>query len=145
MKRFRDLAGGSSALARIKPPGPSYADWRRWIDDCIAERVIGIEVDKQGRPVRYVGVFAQAIAKRIAWLQDALQRGIPYQEAEAAFDAACDREKAQEYRAASRFDLAVAEAASSYAAERRAKKRRERRPVDGYAREMDDFADKAGL
>ena len=147
MKSARSIMAGACALSRIKPPGPSFADYRRWIDDCIEAGVVVVEADKQGRAVRYSGVFAQAIAKRVAWLQDALQRGIPYSEASDAFDAACDRESAQARGAMERRDRNVADTAAEYAAERRAKKRRERRPADGYQpdAEMQTFADEVGL
>jgi hypothetical protein len=121
MKSVRQLMGGACALSRIKPPGPSFADYRRWIDECIEAGVVVVEADKQGRPARYSGVFAQAIAKRIAWLQDALQRGIPYAEAEAAFDAAIDRARAKEHTP-----------------EPPRQKRARPRPADGYQREADD-------
>lgn len=129
MKRISDLMGGTKALAKIKPPNRSYEDWRRFINDCIEAGVIVVEADEKGLPVRYSGVMANAIARRIGWLCDSQGR-IPYREAEEQFNAAIERSRAAERQSSRHVEEKRAKAISETAEQR---KRRTRRPQDGYA------------
>ena len=151
MKSLRNLLGGTADLATIPPPNPSFVGWRRFLDDAIEAGAIIVEGDKNGDATRYSGHLGHALARRVSWLANALKRGIPYQEASDAFDAAVDRERAAQQRATASQDKRRASTIQEAADEKRATRRPARRASDGYSPdnswrdEMSAFAEDAGL
>jgi len=125
MNRARDLFGPITALATIRPPGPSFADWRRFLEECREAGIAAVEGSQFSTPLGY------ALLKRWRWLEDSERMGVPYEQAEAAFCAAIDRER----EAYGRADRERAETAARTLAERDGKNRRRngRAPIDDAA------------
>jgi hypothetical protein len=81
-------------LARIKPPGRSYADWRRFLEDCRQAGVAAILADSRGQSTGdFATPLGYALLRRWRWLQEAEERGLRYEDAERAFDAAIERDR----------------------------------------------------
>ena len=65
----------------------SFADWQAFLAE---HRAPPSPAEKP----EFGGPFGYSMRKRWDWLQDALERGVDYRAAEAAFDAVVDRERA---------------------------------------------------
>ena len=94
MNTLRELLGPTASLAHIRPPGPSYAEWHRFLRE--AEEAGLASTTGSARGVSS-GLLASplgyALLRRWRWLKESEDRGIPYAEAEAAFEAAIDRDR----------------------------------------------------
>lgn len=93
MNSIRELLGPTANMADIRSPGPSYAEWHRFLDECeeagLASTIgteRGIDTGRLGSPLGF------ALLRRWRWLKDSEERNIPYEVAEAAFTAAMDRD-----------------------------------------------------
>jgi hypothetical protein len=95
IKRISDLLGPMRALAHIRRPGPSYADWHRFLEQCRAAGVAGIYGGSDARNRDFQG-FATPLGwpllRRWRWLRDCEERGLPFAEAEQLFRASIERD-----------------------------------------------------
>ena len=144
MRRISELMGGAKNLAEIEPPGRSFEKWRLFINECIRFGAIVVEADEHGAPVRYSGVLANALAKRVGWLADAASGEIPYADAEKAFEAAVDQSRALEHKNSRAFEGRRASSIREQTDDRRKKRGRRPEPAE-WREELDAFADEAGL
>lgn len=94
--RVWKLLGPTSALAEIKPPDlKSYDDWERFLEECRVAGAAAVYKDRETGEAtpEFAGPLGFALLRRWRWLQDARERGIPFYQASAAFDAAIDRDR----------------------------------------------------
>ena len=127
MRTARELLGPMVALAHIKPPGPSFAEWRRFLEDCREEGVAALTEDRQA----FATPLGYALLRRWRWLEDAEANDVPYYEAERAFSASVERDSE-----ALRTSLIETERARARAmAERdpRATRRKTRTPTSSFS------------
>lgn len=111
MKRLGDLLKPSTALAKIPPPGRSYAGIERWAKDCEDAGLASTIIDERGRDT---GILASPWAIGIARLRRearaARDEGLPYEEFELRFNAAIDRDRQASREAMKRNERTVARA-----------------------------------
>ena len=94
MNTIKQLLGPMAALANIKPPGRSYADVRRFLRDCEDAGLSGWETDRAGRATNVPATpLTFALLRLYRMVDEGEERGIPYQEAEIAFNAAIERDR----------------------------------------------------
>lgn len=136
MTRLQDLLGPLRQLEHIAPPGPSYAAWERFLEDCRAEGVAALLPDSSGQSAPlFATPLGYALLRRYRWLEESQRLGMPYQEAERAFTAAIERDSAA---------LAEAEHERQRRLARAMRERDKRRPADD-ADEIFARVDKLGL
>lgn len=127
MNRLSDLLLPESKIMNIAPPYGSFEDWDRFLEQCREAGVMALEYG-QLTPI------AAALLKRWRWVRESRERGIPYQEAATAFDAAIERER----------DAMRATMKSSAIAAKRAREERDGRKRGRAAGESDDLLEYAG-
>ena len=94
MKSARNLFGPMTALATIRPPGRSYADVRRFLEDCRKAGVAAVIESKDGQPTaEFATPLGPALLRLWRWVEDSERMGIPYEAAEASFNAAIERDR----------------------------------------------------
>ena len=94
MMKLSDLLGPTAKLAHIRPPGPSYAEWHRFLAECEEAGLASTEANARGISTGLLASpLGYALLRRWRWLKEAEDRGIPYAQAEAAFEAAIDRDR----------------------------------------------------
>jgi hypothetical protein len=86
---LRESLGELSALRKIRPPGRSYADWRRFLEECREAGVAGLVSE---HPPRFANFLGPALLRRWRWVEESERMGIPFEEASRAFDAAIERD-----------------------------------------------------
>ena len=137
MNRVSDLFGPLKALARIRPPcelarpgaenlehyipgvmphrGPcrgSYAEWHRFLDECLEAGIATTYTDQEGEHFRgFATPLGFALLRRWRWLRDSEAQGLPYEDAELAFTAAFERDREALIEAANRQEIDAALAA----------------------------------
>jgi hypothetical protein len=110
----------TDALARIKPPARSFADWERFLNECEAAGLCSTIANSYGEST---GIFASPVAyallRRWRWLRYCREKGISYEAGEALFDEGIEKAD-RERRNAERSNKgdSVADAVFSYARER---------------------------
>lgn len=95
MRKVSDLANTGTSLARIKPPGESFEDWHRFLEECRAEGVSDPVVTTDGSFVGFASPFGLALLKRYRWLTDAEARGICFEQAAYEWEAMIERDGEQ--------------------------------------------------
>ena len=97
MQRASELLGSMRALAHIRPPGGSYADWHRFLEQCREAGVAAILAPSGGKDDGefhgFATVLGLALLRRWRWLRDCEKRGVPFEEAEALFQVGIERDK----------------------------------------------------
>jgi len=90
MTSARQLLGPMTTLAEIRPPGRSFAEWHRFLEECREAGVAALTEDRRA----FATPLGYALLRRWRWLEDAEQRGLRYDDAERAFSAAIERDSA---------------------------------------------------
>lgn len=80
------------ALAHIRPPGRSYADWLRFLEQCREAGVGAIYRDKEDFQ-GFATPLGFTLLRRWRWVRDSVAKGLEYDQAELAFDAGLERDK----------------------------------------------------
>ena len=114
-------------LAKIRPPGRSFEDWERFLRE--AAPVAAYETEGTAAPL------GRALWKRKRWLENAREKGLTYQDADAAWNADYERERAAIVESLQRNDTQRA------AAMRERENPRSRRRADRPSAELFDRSD----
>lgn len=124
------LLGATGKLAAIAPPGRSYGDWKRFLDECEAAGIIA-NVGDDGK-AELAGPLSFALVRRWRWLHESCELGLSFEDAERSWNAGVERE-----RAAIRESLEEQDRRRAAAMRERDGKNPNRRRNDllGYARE----------
>lgn len=85
--------GAMRSLEFIRPPDPNYGDWRRFLEQCREAGVSAIYVNEHGKFVGFSCPLGMPLLRRWRWLQDAEDRGLAYEDAEAQFGASIERDR----------------------------------------------------
>lgn len=94
MNTIKQLFGPMAALATIKPPGRSYSDVRRFLRECEDAGLSGWQTDRNGHATKEPATpLTFALLRLYRMVDEGEQRGIPYQEAELAFNVAIERDR----------------------------------------------------
>jgi hypothetical protein len=80
------LFGSMTGLASIKPPGRSFEDWERFLREAIP--IASMEREGIAAPL------GRAFFRRKRWLENAREKGLTFQQADAAWNADYERERA---------------------------------------------------
>lgn len=148
MNRVSELLGDAAKLAKIAPPKGSYADVFRFLEECRAEGVASIEVDAKGEAKGFATPFGLALLRLYRWAKESENRGIPYEEAVTAFNAAIERTEGAEKALVREQEQRAARAMREREGLRRNDKKRRGNAADGYQPESDDllsYAESKGL
>jgi hypothetical protein len=86
---LHETLGELTALRKIRPPGRSYDDWRRFLEEC---REAGVAALTSEHPPRFANFLGPALLRRWRWVEESERMGIPFEEASRAFDAAIERD-----------------------------------------------------
>jgi len=141
LARWTTLIGPAMKIRSIAPPGPSYADWKRFLDECEAAGLVAV-VDDAGKATA-AEPFGMALLRRWRWLHDSIAAGLEYEQAEAAWVAGMEREQAAMAESMRVSDRNRAAAIREREGEKRDKRRA--RAADGYQRDPLDYAKTVGL
>lgn len=96
MNTIKELFGPLRALAHIRPPKRSYADWHRFLEQCREAGVAAILRDPKGTEADFRGFATPlgfALLRRWRWLRDSEARGLAYDNAEIEFQTSFERDR----------------------------------------------------
>lgn len=140
MKLLRGLLGPLSALETIRPPGSSFEDCERFLEDARAAGVASLAADRDGVSRAEFGTpLGMALLRLYRWMKDARANGLTYDQAKRAWAASFEREAAALQESARQTDARRVKAASERNGPARGKARY------GLQGEMHALADEAGL
>lgn len=144
LHRISALFGSMTGLATIKPPGRSFEDWERFLREATPVAAFGPHDD--------AGPLGRALYRRKRWLENARAQGLTFQQADAAWNADYDRERAEILESLKKTD------ATRASAMRETENRRGKRPAPtsadlfdrsagdyDWSDQMHTFANEAGL